>query len=92
MAPELVPAPTATAAPTTPAINKIGLPNQKRTSQKILFSGKKNKMQGNPTLVKYADVKFARSNAKRSSKPNSLPGYKVVYEKEIRLEIKALLI
>ena len=53
---------------------------------------KKKKIQGNPTPVKYAATKGARSKAKKASKTNSLPGDKVVSEKEMRLAIKALLL
>ena len=42
--------------------------------------------------MKRADVKGARSKVKNASKPNSLPGEKVVSEKEMRLTIKALLL
>ena len=45
------------------------------------FRGKKEKMQGNPTHVKSAATKVARSKAKKASKPNSLPVDKFVSEK-----------
>ena len=49
-------------------------------------------MQGNPTLVKCAAAKGRRSKSKKVSKPNYLPGDKVVSEKEMRLAIKDLLL
>ena len=52
MVPVLAPAPPATAAPTTPDINKRVHPKRKITSRKKLLRGKKKKMQGNPTPVK----------------------------------------
>ena len=48
-------------------------------------------MKVTPTTLKLAATKGARSKAKKASKPNSLPGDKVVSKKEIRLTIKALL-
>ena len=56
------------------------------------FRGKKNKMQGNPTPVNCAAAKGARSKSKKASKYNSLPGDRVVSNKEMCLAIKALLI
>ena len=49
-------------------------------------------MQGNPNPVKRSATKGARSKAKKASKPNYLPGDKVISEKEMRFAIKALLI
>ena len=92
MAPVLSPAPPVTAAPTAPAMNKRGHPNQRRTSQKTIFRGNKKKIQVKLTPVKCAAAKGARSKAKKASKPNSLPEDKVVLEKEMRLAIKALLL
>ena len=54
--------------------------------------GEKNKMQGTPTPVKPAAAKGVMSKAKKASKPNYLPGDKVVSEKDMRLAIKALLL
>ena len=42
--------------------------------------------------MKRAAAKGARSKAKKSSKPDSLPEDKVVSEKEMRLTIKAILL
>ena len=92
MAPVLAPAPPATAALTAPAINKRGRPKRKITSRRNIFRGEKKKIQGKPTPVKRAATKFARSKAKKAPKPNSLPGDKVVSEKEMRLATKALLL
>ena len=90
--PVLAPAPPTTAVPTAMYINKRVSPKQKRTSQKRFFRGKKEKMQGNPTHVKSAATKGVRSKAKKASKPNSLPGGKLVSEKYMRLTIKDLLV
>ena len=49
-------------------------------------------MQGKPTLVKRAVAKGARSKAKKASKPNSFPGDKVIYKKEMCIAMKALLL
>ena len=49
-------------------------------------------MRGNPTHVKPASEKGARSKAKKASKSNPFPVDKVVSEEEIRLVIKALLL
>ena len=49
-------------------------------------------MQRNPTPVKSANEKGARSKAKKVSKTNYLPGDKVASEKEMRLAIKDLLL
>ena len=49
-------------------------------------------MQGNPTPVNCAAAKGARSKSKKASKTDFLPGDKVVSEKDMRLEIKALLL
>ena len=92
MAPVLASAPLATAVPTAPSINKRGRPKRKRTSHQAIFKGKKKKIQGNPTPVKHAAAKGVMSKAKEASKPDSLPGDKVVSEKEMRLSIKALFI
>ena len=92
MTPVLAPRPPATAAPMALAITKRGRPKRKKTSRKTLFSLKKNKMKGNPTTVNCAATKGARSKAKKASKPNYLPGDKVISEKEMRFAIKALLI
>ena len=48
-------------------------------------------MQITPTTVMRSATKGERSKSKKASKPNSLPGDKVVSEKEMRLAIKALL-
>ena len=77
----LVPVPPATAAPTAPDINKRGHTNRKRTSRLTLFRGKKKKIQDTPTPFKHAATESARSKAKNTSKPNSLPGDKVISEK-----------
>ena len=42
--------------------------------------------------MKYTVTKGAGSKSEKASKPNSLPGYKIVSDKEMRLTIKALLI
>ena len=42
--------------------------------------------------MKRASTKDARLKAIKASKPNSLPGDKVIYKKEMRLTIKALLL
>ena len=88
----LAPEPLATASPMAPAINKRGRLKRKITSQQNIFRGKKKKIQGTPTPVKHAATKGARSKAKKAPKPNSLPGYKVVSDKEMRLTIKVLLL
>ena len=49
-------------------------------------------MQANPTPVKRAATKGARSKSKKASKPSPLPGDKVVSEKEMCLTIKVLLL
>ena len=90
MAPVPAPAPPTTAAPTAPAINKRERLKQKRTSRKNLFRRKKKKIQGNPTPVKSAAAKGARSKSNKASKPYSLPGDKVVSKKEMRLAIMTL--
>ena len=85
MAPVLASAPPGPVAPKAPAISKRGRPKRKRTSRQTIFRERKKKIQGNPTPVKRAATKGARSKAKKASKPNSLPGDKVVSEKEMRL-------
>ena len=92
MAPVLAPLPQATAAPTAPAINNRGRLKRKRTSRQTFFMGNKKKIQGKPTPTNFSTAKGARSKSKQASKPNSLPGGKVVSEKEICLAIKALLL
>ena len=42
--------------------------------------------------MKRAATKGERSKVKKASKPNSIPGVKVVSEREMRLSIKALLL
>ena len=59
----LAPAPPEAAAQTAPAINKRGLPNQKRTSRRNISRGKVRKIQGILTSAKRAAVKGARSKA-----------------------------
>ena len=49
-------------------------------------------MQGKPTLVKRAAAKGTMSKAKKSTKPDSLPGDKGFFKKQMRLAIKALLL
>ena len=92
MAPVLASAPQANTAPTAPAINKRGSLKQKRTSRKNIFREEKKKIQGKPTPTNFSTAKGARSKSKKASKPNSLPGDKVVSEKYMRLAIKALLL
>ena len=92
MDPVLAPVPPATAAPMSPAINNIGRLKQKRTSQRNIFREKKKEMQGTPTPVKRAVTKYVSSKAKKASKPNYIPGDKVVSEKDISLTIKALIL
>ena len=62
------------------------MPKTKENFTKNLFRGEKKKMQGNPTPVKCASTKGARSKAKQASR------HKVVSEKEMCLAIKALLL
>ena len=81
MSPVLASAPPETTAPTAPVIINRVLPKQNINSRQTLFRGKKKKMRVNPTPVKRATAKCARSKAKKASKPNSLPGYKAVYGK-----------
>ena len=88
----LAAAPAATTVPRELDINKRGHPKWKRNSGQNIFRWKEKKIQGNLSPVKRADVKGARSKVKNASKPNSLPGEKVVSEKEMRLTIKALLL
>ena len=68
------------------------MPEAKENFTDNSFRGNKNKIQGTPTPVKRAATKFARSKAQKAPKPNSLPGDKVVSEKEMRLATKALLL
>ena len=56
------------------------------------FRGKRNKIQGKSTHVKCAAAKGTRSKSKKASKPDSLPGDKVVSDKEMRPVIKDLLL
>ena len=92
MAPVLASAPLATAVPTAPSINNRGRLKRKRTSHQAIFKGKKKKIQGNPTPVKHAAAKGVMSKAKEASKPDSLPGYYFVSNKDMRLAIKRLLL
>ena len=54
--------------------------------------GKKIKIQGTPTPVKCYAAKGVRSKAKKGPESNSLPGNKVVFEKDMHLTINALLL
>ena len=92
MAPVIAPEPPTTASPTASEINMRGHPNKNRTPRRNLFRGKKKKIQGTPTPMKRAATKGAKLQEEKVSKPNYLPGDKVVSEKDMRLAIKALLL